>query len=279
MVAAIDWQAFVQALPGKVWWFLQAYGPAVLQAIIIYIVGKWVAKILRGIFRRVLLKSKVDPTLASFVVNVAYAVLVVFVIITAVDKLGVQTTSFVALLGAAGLAVGFALQGSLSNFASGVMIILFRPFKLGDFVEAGGTAGVIESIDMLVTVLTTPDNKKIIVPNSTMMGGTIVNYSAHATRRVDMVFGIGYDDDLQKAKQALETILANHPLVLKDPAPAVALGEFADSSVNFNVRPWVKTEDYWKVYSDIHETVKLEFDKQNISIPFPQQDVHLHQVA
>jgi len=279
MDAAIDWQAFLQALPGKVWWFVQAYGPAVLQAIVIYIVGKWVARILRGIFRRVLLKSRVDPTLTNFVVNVAYAVLVVFVIIAAVDKLGVQTTSFVALLGAAGLAVGFALQGSLSNFASGVMIILFRPFKLGDFVEAGGASGVIESIDMLVTVLTTADNKKIIVPNSTMMGGKIVNYSAHPTRRVDMVFGIGYDDDLQKAKKILETILANHPLVLKDPAPAVALGELADSSVNFNVRPWVKTEDYWTVYSEIHETVKLEFDKLNISIPFPQRDVHMHQVA
>ena len=183
------------------------------------------------------------------------------------------------MIAAAGLAIAFALQGSLANFAAGVMLILFRPFKAGDFIEGGGTTGVVEQILVFNTVLRTPDNKTIIVPNAGMTGSNIINYSAKATRRVDMVFGIGYDDDMKQAKAVLEKILADHEFVLSDPPPQVVVAELADSSVNFNVRPWSKTEDYWTVYSDVTEAVKLEFDKQGISIPFPQQDVHMHQVA
>jgi small conductance mechanosensitive channel len=191
----------------------------------------------------------------------------------------VETTSFIAILGAAGLAVGFALQGSLSNFAAGVMLIIFRPFKSGDFIEAGGTIGVVEAIQIFNTVLRTPDNKMVIVPNSNITGGNITNYSAKEDRRIDMVFGIGYDDDLKKAKEILERLISEDSRILKDPAPTVAVSELADSSVNFVVRPWVKTSDYWAVYWDFTEKVKLTFDAEGISIPYPQQDVHMHQVA
>jgi small conductance mechanosensitive channel len=202
----------------------------------------------------------------------------VFVIIAAINTLGVQTTSFIAVIGAAGLAIGFALQGSLANFASGVMLIIFRPFKAGDFVEAGGTSGAVEAIHIFNTVLKTPDNKKVIIPNSKVTGDNIVNYSAKDTRRVDLVFGIGYEDDIRKAKQTLEQIVASDERVLKDPAPTIAVSELGDSSVNFVVRPWVNTADYWSVYFDLTEKVKLTFDDQGISIPFPQTDVHLHKV-
>jgi len=255
------------------------YGPKVLAAIAIYIIGKWVAKILRGFLKRVMIRAKTDETLAGFLSNIAYALLTIVVIIAALGQIGVDTNSFVALIAAAGLAVGFALQGSLSNFAAGVMIIMFRPFKLGDFIEAGGTTGTVEEIVIFSTILKTPDNKKVIVPNSNMTDGNIVNYSANNTRRVDMVFGIGYDDDLKKAKDLLEKILADHALVLAKPESLVAVAELADSSVNFNVRPWVKTADYWTVFADIHEIVKLKLDEAGISIPYPQRDVHMHQVA
>jgi small conductance mechanosensitive channel len=201
-----------------------------------------------------------------------------FVIVAAIGTLGVQTTSFVAVLGAAGLAVGFALQGSLSNFAAGVMLIVFRPFKAGDYVEAGGTAGSVQEVSIFTTVMKTPDNKKVIIPNSQITGGSITNYSAMETRRVDMVFGIGYGDNIKQAKDTLEQILAADERILKDPAPTIAVSELADSSVNFVVRPWVKTADYWAVYFDLTEKVKLTFDEKGISIPFPQQDVHMHQV-
>ena len=183
------------------------------------------------------------------------------------------------IIAAAGLAVGFALQGTLGNFAAGVMLIVFRPFKIGDFIEAGGVTGTVEEIQIFCTIIKTGDNKKVIVPNSDIGGGTITNYSAKPTRRVDMVFGIGYEDDIKKAKQVLERILKADERILKDPAPVIAVSELADSSVNFVVRPWVKSSDYWGVFWDTHETVKVEFDKEGISIPFPQQDVHMHQVA
>ena len=222
-------------------------------------------------------KANVDAVLVGFLSNIVFYLLMVAVLITAVSQLGIQTTSFVAVLGAAGLAVGLALQGSLSNFSSGVLIILFRPFKVGDFVEAGGVTGVIDEIGILVTELHTPDNKGIIVPNSQIMGGHIVNFNAHETRRCDMVFGIGYGDDIDKAKGILLDILNSDERVLKDPAPVVTVSALADSSVNFNVRPWVKASDYWGVFFDTHEQVKKRFDAEGVSIPFPQRDVHIHQ--
>ena len=255
------------------------YGMKILGAIAIFIIGRFVIGIITGIVRRILTKSQTDEALVKFLVSLTKTALLVVLFIAVLNQLGVQTTSFVAIIGAVGLAIGFALQGSLGNFASGVMIIAFRPFKLGDFVEAGGTVGVIEEISMFSTIMKTPDNKKIIVPNSNITGGNIVNYSAKDTRRVDMVFGIGYDDDIKKAKQLLERLLTEDDRILKDPAPVVAVSELADSSVNFIVRPWVKTADYWGVYWDMTEKVKLTFDAEKISIPYPQQDVHMHQVV
>jgi small conductance mechanosensitive channel len=200
-----------------------------------------------------------------------------FTFIAVLSKLGVQTTSFVAVLGAAGLAVGLALQGSLGNFASGVLLLLFRPIKKGDFVEAGGTSGSVNEISVFTTILMTPDNKKVIVPNSQVTGGIIINYSATGTRRVDLVAGIGYSDDIAKAKEVLKRIVAAHPAILPEPAPVIEVAELGDSSVNLVVRPWVNSGDYWRVYWDLTESIKLEFDKEGISIPFPQRDVHLFQ--
>ncbi len=250
-------------------------GPSVLAAIVIFVVGRWIAKIITKLVARVASKAKVDPILVKFMGSVTYAVLLMLVIISALGKLGINTTSFVAVVGAAGLAIGFAFQGTLGNLASGVMLILFRPFKTGDYIEAGGTAGTVEEVQIFATILRTPDNKRIIIPNGTVVGGNITNYSANPTRRVDLVFGIGYGDDLRKAKSLLETIVKEHPQVLADPAPTIAVSELADSSVNFVVRPWVNTADYWTVYFDITETVKLRLDQEGISIPFPQRDVHL----
>ena len=259
--------------------FATLYGIKIIGAIAILILGRIVVGILAGVVRRVMKKGDVDETLTKFVVSLTRIALMAFVIIAAISTLGVQTTSFVAIIGAAGLAIGFALQGSLSNFASGVMLIIFRPFRAGDFVEAGGTSGAVEAIHIFNTILKTPDNKKVIIPNSKVTGDSIINYSAKDERRVDLVFGIGYDDDIKKAKNTLEQIVSGHELVLKDPAPTVAVSELADSSVNFVVRPWVKTADYWSVYFDLTEKVKLTFDEQGISIPYPQTDVHLHKVT
>jgi small conductance mechanosensitive channel len=192
---------------------------------------------------------------------------------------GIQTTSFAALIGAAGLAVGLAFQGTLSNFAAGVLILFFRPFKIGDAVEAAGVAGSVAEIGIFTTTITSWDNKKIIVPNSSITSGVIVNINANDTRRVDMIAGIGYADDIERAKSVLEKILADHPKVLEDPAPTVAVVELADSSVNFVVRPWCKTADYWTVHFEVTRAIKEQFDAQGISIPFPQQDVHVHKVA
>jgi small conductance mechanosensitive channel len=255
------------------------YGPPFLWAIVTLVLGWIAAKIVRAILKKAMRKAKMDETLIGFFANLVYMLILAFVVIAALGRVGVQTGSFVAIVGAAGLAIGFALQGSLANFAAGVMIILFRPFRLGDYIEGGGAAGSVEEILIFSTMLKTPDNKKIIVPNSSLMSGNIVNYSAKDIRRVDMTFGIGYGDDIREAKQVLEGLVTNHELVLKDPAPQVVVGELADSSVNFHVRPWVKTADYWTVYFDITEAVKLTFDSKGISIPFPQQDVHMHQVA
>jgi small conductance mechanosensitive channel len=247
--------------------------------VLILVIGWIVARIVTRIMRRLLDRSRVDPTLVSFLTSLTYIGLMAFIVIGALGKLGVQTASFVAVIGAAGLAIGFALQGSLANFAAGVMLILFRPFKAGDYVEAGGVAGSIEEVQMFATVFKTPDNRRIVVPNASITSGSITNYAAHDTRRVDLVFGIGYGDDISLAKQVLQEILQAEERVLKDPEPTIAVSELADSSVNFVVRPWVMTADYWGVYFDLTERVKLAFDARGISIPFPQRDVHMHQAA
>ena len=259
--------------------FASAYGPNVVAAIVTLFVGWLVARFLRGVLRKVMAKAKVDPMLVGFCTSLAYAALMTLVVITALGKLNVPTGSFIAVIGAAGLAVGFALQGSLGNFAAGVMLIIFRPFRVGDFVEAAGTSGSVEDIQIFATTLKTPDNKVITIPNAGITGGNIINYSAQPTRRVDLVFGVGYGDDLQKAKEILGNILAQDERVLKDPESTIAVSELADSSVNFVVRPWVKTADYWGVYFGVTEAVKTQFDKAGISIPYPQQDVHMHQAA
>lgn len=248
----------------------------ILIAAAILILGVQLAKHIKAYIKSLMLKRQIDELLASFISNIAYVALVAFVVIAALGRIGIETTSFIAILGAAGLAIGLALQSSLSNFASGVMIIAFRPFKVGDFIEAGGVSGIVEGIQMFSTQMRSGDNKQIIVPNSSITDGNIVNYSAKDTRRVDMVFGIGYDDDIKKAKDILLQLLNEDERILKDPEPVVAVSELADSSVNFVVRPWVNSADYWNVKFDYTEAVKLKFDQEGISIPYPQQDVHMH---
>ncbi|HED64367.1 MAG TPA: mechanosensitive ion channel [Planctomycetes bacterium] len=261
------------------WEKIQGYLMPLVMALVIFIVGRWVAKMVKGLLHKVLTARGVDSTLTGFLESIAYMLLMTMVVIAAVSKLGVDTTSFAAILAAAGFAIGMALQGSLGNFAAGVMIILFRPFKAGDFVEIAGQAGVVLEVQVFATMLKTGDNKKVIIPNGAITGGNIVNYSAHDTRRVDMVFGCGYGDDILKAKAILMDILEKDERVLKDPAPSVALCELADSSVNFNVRPWVKSADYWDVRAAVHEQVKLRFDAEGLEIPYPQRDVHMHQAS
>ena len=251
----------------------------IVSAIIIFAIGWWLSKYIQKLVVRIMNNKNVDPLLTSFTSNIVYIALIAFVIIAALGQLGIQTTSFIAIIGAAGLAIGLSLQSSLSNFASGVMIIFFRPFKVGDFIEAGGVSGVVEGIQIFSTQMRTGDNKSIIVPNSNITNSNITNYSAKDTRRIDLTFGIGYGDDLRKAKKVLQEILEKDERILKDPAPVVAVSALADSSVNFAVRPWVKTEDYWAVYFDLTEAVKIRFDEENISIPYPQRDIHMYQAA
>jgi small conductance mechanosensitive channel len=251
----------------------------IVTAIVIFYVGRMVARILAGGLGKLLQKQDVDKTLETFVCNLVRMTLLAFVVIASVSALGVQTTSFIAVLGAAGLAVGLALQGSLSNFASGVLIVLFRPYKVGDWIEAAGVSGSVLEVQILTTVLKTGDNKRVVVPNSQIMGSIITNYSAHETRRVDLVVGVSYSDDLDKVRATLQDIVAADKRVLDDPAVTIAVSELADSSVNFVVRPWVNTADYWSVLFDLTEAIKKRFDKEGISIPFPQRDVHVYQVA
>ncbi len=257
---------------------LALYGLKVVAAIAILILGRMASGWIRGLIRTVMQRAGTDPMLISFVSNLAYFAMLAFVVIAALNQLGIQTTSFIAVLGAAGLAIGLALQGSLQNFAAGVLIIIFRPYKVGDFIEGGGTTGVIESMDIFTTRMKTGDNKTVIVPNSKLLGDNITNYSAKPTRRVDLVIGVGYGDDLAKVKSVLNDILAAEERILKDPAPTVAVGELADSSVNFFVRPWVDSANYWPVRFDLLETIKNRFDAEGITIPFPQRDVHMHAV-
>ncbi|MCH6258002.1 mechanosensitive ion channel [Puniceicoccaceae bacterium K14] len=259
--------------------WLIANGTNLLAAILIFFIGKWVAKVIRNKVKSLMEKKEVDAALVSFATNMLYYMLIIAVTLAAVQKIGFQTTSLVAILGAAGLAVGLALQGSLSNFASGVLIILFRPFGIGDVITAGGVTACVKEIGVLVTIMATPDNKKIIMPNSSIMGGAITNITAYDTRRVDMTVGVSYSDDLDKVANIIEEVIAADDRILKDPAVTIAVSELADSSVNFVVRPWVNKADYWGVFFDFQKTIKQRLDKEGVSIPFPQQDVHMHQVS
>jgi small conductance mechanosensitive channel len=254
---------------------IAAYGLKIVAAIVIFIIGKWLSGVLSRAVGKAMSRTGTDEMLVKFVVNLAYAGLLAFVILAALAQLGIQTTSFIAVLGAAGLAIGLALQGSLSNFAAGVMLIAFRPFKVGDYIEAAGTAGVVEEILIFSTKLKSPDNKQLYVPNGSILSGTIVNYSAKDQRRVDLVFGCGYGDDIKKAKVLLEEIVKDNALVLSDPAPTVGVLALGESSVDFAVRPWVNTADYWDAHFQITEAVKQRFDEAGLSIPFPQRDVHV----
>ena len=254
------------------------YGLKVIGALVILIVGRIAAGIIRSILRALMTRSKADPTLISFVTSLTYVAIMAFVIIGAISKLGMQTASFVAVLAAGGLAVGLALQGSLANFASGVLLLIFKPVKVGDFIEAGGATGAVNEIGIFTTVMTTVDNKRIIIPNAKVTGDNITNYTAEETRRVDIIAGVSYGDDIDKVRTVLEGILAGDNRILKNPAPTIAVVELGDSSVNFVVRPWVKTADYWDVFFATQEKIKKQFDAEGISIPFPQQDVHLHKV-
>jgi small conductance mechanosensitive channel len=251
------------------------YAPKVIAALVTLLIGWWIIKILVAFLKRRMKKSKVDESLMHFLGSLIGIALKVMLLISVISMLGVQMTSFIAVLGAAGLAVGLALQGSLGNFAGGVLILLFKPFKVGDVIDAQGFLGKVDKIQVFNTTLKTPDNKTVIIPNGSLSNGSITNLSTEPTRRVDFVFGIGYDDNFEDAKKVLNEVIKKDKRILKDPAPFVKIGELGDSSVNFTVRVWAKGEDYWDVYFDMYEFVKKEFDKNKISIPYPQRDVHL----
>ncbi|WP_343328283.1 mechanosensitive ion channel family protein [Polaribacter staleyi] len=247
------------------------FTPKILVALAILIIGLLVIKLIVKTSRKVMNKGGLDLTLQKFLGNLIGWGLKILLIIAVISKLGVETTSFAAILAAAGLAVGLALQGSLANFAGGVLIMIFKPFKLGDLIEAQGEIGVVKEIEIFTTKLTGLSNKEIIIPNGTLSNGNIVNYTTEGTRRVDLTIGVSYDADIKQTKEVLMNVLTSHPKVLKDPAPGVTVSELADSSVNFAVRPWCKTEDYWNVYFDVTENVKLALDKAGIEIPYPHQ--------
>ena len=255
--------------------YIIPWGINLIMALLIFVFGRWIAKGVSRLVKRLMGKAGVDEILISFIGNMLYFALLVVVVIAALDRLGVNTSSVLAIFAAAGLAVGLALKDSLSNFSAGVMLVLFKPFKAGDFIEAAGSAGVVEKLRIFNTVMRTGDNREITIPNSQIYGGTIVNFSARDTRRIDMTFGIGYGDDIRQAKTLIEEAMTEDARILKDPEPVILLMELADSSVNFAVRPWVNAADYWVVRSDLLEQVKAKFDANGISIPFPQRDVHL----
>ena len=248
----------------------------VLAGIAILLIGRWIAKLVTRIIEKLTTRARIDETLVKFVSNMAYWAMLVMIIVAAIDQVGIDTTSFAALVAASGLAVGLALQGSLSNFAAGVMIILFKPIRVGDYAEAGGTAGVVEEIQIFHTMMRTGDNKQIIIPNSMITGDTITNFSAKDTRRIDLVIGCGYDDDLPAVKRFLEEVLQTEEEILEDPEPIVRVHELGDSSINFDVRPWVPSSEYWEVKCSLMEKIKLGFDERGFTFPFPSRDVHLH---
>lgn len=255
------------------------WGPKLISAILVLIIGLWIIKKVVALLNKGFEAGNTDATLAKFLGNMASIILKALLFISVAGMVGIETTSFIAILGAAGLAIGLALQGSLSNFAGGVLVLLFRPYKVGDFVEAQGVMGTVAEIQIFNTIIKTGDNKVIIVPNGAISNGIITNFSAESTRRVDFVFGIGYDDDIAKAKETLKRIFAEDDRVFSDPEPFVVVSELADSSVNFTCRVWVNAADYWGVFFGITEKVKVTFDAENISIPYPQSDVHMHQAG
>jgi len=258
--------------------YATGYGLQILSAILIFIIGKWAITKITAFIKRMMEKAEIDKTLVEFSESLIYFVLLLMVALASLNALGINTTSFLAVFGAASLAIGLALQGSLANVGAAVLIIIFRPFKVGDFVEAGGATGIVEDVNLFSTIIAPVDNRTIIVPNSAIIGGNITNFSQKAVRRVDHVFGIGYDDDLKLAKETLMEIVRADSRILQDPAPFVAVSELADSSVNFVVRAWVKSDDFWGVHFDMLETVKLTFDEKGISIPYPQMDVHTNTI-
>ncbi len=254
---------------------LLSYGPKLLLALVTLIVGFWVIKRVMSVFEKTLERSEVEVTLRKFLINLGGILLKALVIISVASMVGVETTSFIAMLGAAGLAVGLALQGSLANFAGGVLILFFKPFKVGDLVEAQGYLGIVKEIQIFVTILTTLDNRRIIIPNGLLSNGCLTNLNAEPHRRVDMPFGISYGDDVLKAKRVLQDVIATDSRVLQNPPSEVYVKEHGDSSINMLMRVWVKPEDYWAVFFNMHEQVKLAFDREDITIPFPQRDVHM----
>ena len=254
---------------------LMTWGGRLLAALLVFIIGRWVAKGVTGWFRRGMGKANVDETLGRFLSNLIYILLIALVILTALSTLGINTTNFLAIVGAAGLAVGLALKDSLSNFAAGVMLVFFRPFKVGDFIEAAGISGSVESIRIFSTVLKTPDNRVITVPNALIYGATITNYSAEATRRIDLLIGISYDDDIGRAKALIQGVIAGDSRILKEPASQLLLMELGASSVDIAVRVWVATSDYWNVRSDLLEAIKRALEGAGLSIPYPQRDIHI----
>lgn len=264
---------------GQLWAQVQdivaVWGLKVIAAIAIFIIGRWVAKGVRTGVRRMMGKADVDPIIMGFIGSITYIALLAFVIIAALGQLGIQTTSFIAILGAAGLAIGLALQGSLANFAAGFLMIMFRPFKVGDFIEGAGVAGVVDTIQIFTTTLRTGDNKTIIIPNAKLSGDNIINYSAQTRRRVDMTVGVAYDANLSKVRDVLKDIISKESRVHSDPEPLIVVGELADNSVNFVVRVWTDTGDYWGVKFSMTETIKNRFDEEGIGIPFPQRDLHI----
>jgi len=267
----MDFQAIMTSIVD----YLSKFGLNIIAAIIIFIIGKWVAKILSKAAEKMLIKSKVDVTLAKFTRQLTYFALLILIVIAALAKLGFPTTQFTVAIGAAGLAIAFALQGSLANFAAGIFLIVFKPFKVGDFIEIAGKVGIVEEIQMLTTVINTPDNTKVVVPNGKITSDNILNFTVNGNRRVDLAIGVSYGDDIKKAKDVMIDVLKSDQRILSDPEPQVAVSELADSSVNFVVRPWCKAADYWAVYFDTTENVKNALDDNGISIPFPQTDVHL----
>jgi small conductance mechanosensitive channel len=255
---------------------LSDWAVKIVLALLIYIVGKWVVKRITNLTRKLLQARDVDPTLVNFLGNIVSAVLLIAVILAALDTLGLPVTSLLAVVGAAGLAIGLALKDSLGNFAAGVMLVMFRPFSKGDFVEVAGVAGKVDEVRIFSTILTTGDNKLVIIPNGQVAADTITNYTAKDKRRIDMVFGVGYDDDLKVARDVLTRVCSNHPKVLEEPALNIFVLNLGDSSVDFAVRPWSKTEDYWTVWGDVMEQAKVELEAAGCNIPYPQTDVHLH---
>lgn len=248
-------------------------------AAIIFVVGKWLARMIQNSIEKLLRARKVDEVLVDFLGTISFALVLVIAVVAAFDTLGIPATSFLAIVGAAGLAIGLALKDSLSNFASGVMLVLFRPFSKGDFIDAGGITGTVDEIHLVSTLMTTPDNKLITVPNAMIYSSAITNFSAKPTRRLDMVFGVGYDDDLKVVANVLRKICSEHPKVLEEPETGIFISNLGDSSVDFAVRPWVKSADYWGVRAEILETAKIELEAAGCNIPYPQTDLHLHQVS